>query len=477
MKLKRINKVGIIFLILLIISVPAYSKELGNEETSEIKNIYQNNPNLKDINVSDDALFLYSTMHSILIDENSEINREIFDVEKDKYYYYDEDISILIPHIKTFVLEPGEEDTVYSLIEINPNEKEKIKQEEYLKDFRKKYPTKYVTVGIVTFISVENKEELLENFTESDAKMFESIYDLNKLNSPLYKRKQVADELKEKYYNKEILGDVYVTDENLDIISEYHAWLLENDEFYVDEMVYTFYDDDLKSLGIEYQYIVPYPEDNIDRAMNTINLNKNETEKKIQKEYIIKLREKYPAKFVRSGINNFVTIENKQQFLKEFSSSDKEIFTSISKIENELIEKKQKEKIRQENSTPGLLWLANAHYDMARNAAIYNNFTESQQNVVAIHAPVPDTWLGPIIRNIYHYCGPINITIPIIGTITKDCDCAATEVVEYSDRTKQKEKTFESLGYCSHFISDISNSLHTDYAIAQVINAIDEASI
>ena len=88
------------------------------------------------------------------------------------YSYIDEDL--LFECAWVFASPIDIKKVFYETLE-NSSSNESNDMLQYLKDFDRKYPTKYVKTGHVTFITVENKDVLLSEISDEDIQMFRKI--------------------------------------------------------------------------------------------------------------------------------------------------------------------------------------------------------------------------------------------------------------------------------------------------------------
>ena len=147
------------------ITLPAMNEkewqpEMNEYQRAAIEKAYPKEK-LQGINVSDAALVTFLSFDFYVNNETADINLK----------YIDEDL-VGIYNSWIFAADPDTKNNYITLIQ-NSNRKDPSPEEmiAFLKDFDEKHPAKYVRLGLVTFITIENKSEI----SEKDWQMIQTI--------------------------------------------------------------------------------------------------------------------------------------------------------------------------------------------------------------------------------------------------------------------------------------------------------------
>ncbi|NLI63018.1 MAG: hypothetical protein GX362_06465 [Methanosarcinaceae archaeon] len=135
--------------------------------------------------------------------------------------YVDEDISGFFVNYQVFANTPVVIEKFYN--NIDTSTKEGVLLKEYYKDFLKKYPLKFIRSGVVTFITIENKEQLFEEFSEEDMINLTEIAKINdcarKPRISLFgmelNEETIKAQIEAEYFNDEILKGINISSSNL----------------------------------------------------------------------------------------------------------------------------------------------------------------------------------------------------------------------------------------------------------------------
>ncbi|WNY26353.1 hypothetical protein [Methanolapillus ohkumae] len=279
---------------------------------------------------------------------------------------------------------------------------------------------------------------------------------------------------KDTYYNRQILNGINVPDKTLESFARFSVWLEEQGvDAEAEEINLIYIDDDLKAVT-EYAWVFAAKPDTKQFVAEKIAAEQAESESLFSTESDFNnlntsfafFEQKYPVKYVHTGLVTFITVENKKQFVADFSEEDEQMLKKISDI----IDKSNENIIapKWSSSNPDM------HGDMARWAAEKNGLNESQIDLIADNAAAPDNWGFPWYQEIWeknykHFCGPIAlniggtiITLAHVGGAPGSCE----EYVNIAKNLSNDSK-YINLGYSTHFMCDISNPLHTGYVIVQ----------
>ncbi|MDR2944591.1 MAG: hypothetical protein LBU81_05890 [Methanosarcinales archaeon] len=347
----------------------------------------------------------------------------------------------------------------------------------------------------VTYNSIED-EPAEEDLTPS-------IYNStgsNSTNDPIADEPEGAVELIEyervpidAAYSRDILQNINVSDNTLESFSRFGLWLKEQGvDAEAEDINVMYIDDDLRSLE-GYWVFATRPES---KEMYIEILQNSKSENASPDEMISFLKnfdEKYPVKYVRTGLVLFITVENKEALLSEISEEKKQTLKDISNAVLEEASIKGNEVITSNwgSSNP------NIHADMSRWASEKAGFDPYYVDIISENVAEPDNvsfidvinienivispsgyLLGGIfitgaeyvyLKNYNHYYNPTALNGLGFGGAP---NCIEDEFNGISIAGSNEEKSIH-LSYASHYLADLSMPLHTNYAVNQITGFAD----
>lgn len=285
-------------------------------------------------------------------------------------------------------------------------------------------------------------------------------------------------------YSRDKLGDINVSDGILEAFTRFGLWLDEkNVDVVAENITLVYVDDDLKVIE-NYWVFASRPESRESRLEKIKNSkNKNPSSEEMVA-FLQKFDEKYPLKYVHTGVVLFITVENKEALLSEISEEDLQMLEAI---KNVILEKKSMD-LKWGSSNP------NVHLDMSGTAAKKVGFNEYYINIIANNAAVPDD--VDFIENIDGFDIAISLTPPFYvlnGLVLNTAEYfylknynhyynptngfgGAIDSIEWMYYKilipGPKENKSANLSYSSHYMADLSMPLHTNYATTQAIASL-----
>ncbi|WNY29166.1 hypothetical protein MmiEs2_13890 [Methanimicrococcus stummii] len=267
-------------------------------------------------------------------------------------------------------------------------------------------------------------------------------------------------------YSKDKLQNINVSEDTLQEFSRFGLWLEEQKvDAKAEDINVLYIDDDLRVIE-NYWIFAARPaskERNIEIIQNSKNKDPSSDE---MIAFLKKFDEKYPAKYVRTGLVLFVTIENKDVLLSEISKEDIQILENISNVllHSSSIKKSNSIISNWGSSTP------NVHADMSRWAAERAGFNSNYVDIISNNAAAPDYFNpGTSLPHIYeqnykHYYNPLGLGF----------GGAPHEINDYYALTRygSTEERCVNLSYASHYMADLSMPLHTNYAVKQAARSV-----
>ncbi|MDV0447577.1 hypothetical protein MsAg5_14840 [Methanosarcinaceae archaeon Ag5] len=293
------------------------------------------------------------------------------------------------------------------------------------------------------------------------------------------------------YLRKEILKDFSVSDGTLESFSAFSIWLKKQGvDAEAEGINLIFIDDDLFNLTPEAWIFAATPEtkkiieekinsaENLDMspAIDSKDSDKKLYSKEEMQSYLKNFDEKYPTKYINTGLVTYITVENKELLMKDFSEEDELILQQILWI----VISPNKEDIKVSNwpsSSPSNIhkdmtaWACDRANDLSRPGINASNAS----SYISANASWPD------------YAPPL-LDIPFIGPLTdayehnyKHYYCPATGFGGAISATEGNlsfnsiinplttEQKFNKLGNATHYVADLSTPLHTKYAVTQTI--------
>ncbi|MDR2943503.1 MAG: hypothetical protein LBU81_00170 [Methanosarcinales archaeon] len=262
-------------------------------------------------------------------------------------------------------------------------------------------------------------------------------------------------------YSRDKLQNINVSDNTLESFSRFGLWLEEQGvDAEAEDINVMYIDDDLRSLE-GYWVFATRPES---KEMYIEILQNSKSENVSPDEMISFLKnfdEKYPVKYVRTGLVLFITVENKEALLSEISEEDKQTLKDISDAILEEASIKGNEVITSNWGSEN----PNMHGDMAGWAAEKAGFDPYYADIISDNAAEPDFF--SILPNVYernykHYYNP---DIEFGG--------APESIDNYYNNigsTGLIDEKYVNLSYASHYMADLSMPLHTNYASQQAAN-------
>ncbi|MDR2944219.1 MAG: hypothetical protein LBU81_03945 [Methanosarcinales archaeon] len=264
-------------------------------------------------------------------------------------------------------------------------------------------------------------------------------------------------------YSRDILGNINVSDNTLKSFSQFGSWLENRGvDAEAEDINIMFIDDDLRSIE-GYWVFATRPES---KEMYIEMIQNSKSENASPDEMISFLKtfdEKYPVKYLRTGLVLFITVENKEALLSEISEKEIRMLGDISNLILKEASIKGNEVITSNwgSSNP------NMHGDMSGWASEKAGFDPYYVDIISDYAAEPDFFAPSI--NVYednykHYYNPTNQfggapnwtnnyynNVSLAGTMDEKCI---------------------NLSYASHYMADLSMPLHTNYAVEQMINYV-----
>lgn len=249
-----------------------------------------------------------------------------------------------------------------------------------------------------------------ENSSDSEI----SIYNLTNtsLNDSLAgTEKQFAEVIEykkvpiDKAYSKNKLQNINVSNGTLEAFSRFELFLAkQNVDPEAENISIMYIDDDLRAIE-NYWIFAARPESKerrIEKIQNSKSTNPSSEE---MIAFLKQFDEKYPVKYVHTGVALFITVENKDVLLSEISKEDIQMLQNISNILLNESSVKSNEIITSNwgSSNPNL------HGDMSGWAAEKAGFSSNYANIISNNAAAPDffsTSSDIIERNYNHYYNP-----------------------------------------------------------------------
>ncbi|MDV0445386.1 hypothetical protein MmiAt1_09630 [Methanimicrococcus sp. At1] len=190
-----------------------------------------------------------------------------------------------------------------------------------------------------------------------------------------YKKVPIDDD-----YSKNKLQKINVSDDTLEAFSRFGLWLDDQKiDAKAEDINVMYIDDDLRVIE-NYWIFATRPESkerNIEIIQNSQSKDPSPDE---MITFLKKFDEKYPIKYVRTGLALFVTVENKDVLLSELSKEDIQMFEAI---KNALLEGKSMD-LKWGSSNP------NIHADMSGWAAQEAGFDSYYTGIISRNASEPD---------------------------------------------------------------------------------------
>ncbi|WNY23900.1 hypothetical protein MmiHf6_12230 [Methanimicrococcus hongohii] len=286
-------------------------------------------------------------------------------------------------------------------------------------------------------------------------------------------------------YSRDKLGNINVTDGILEAFTRFGLWLDEEKvDVVVEDTNIMYIDDDLRAIE-NYWVFATRPESKESRLEKIKNSKSKNPSSEEMVAFLEKFDEKYPLKYVYTGVVLFITVENKETLLSEISEEDLQMLEAI---KNVLLEKKSMD-LKWGSSNP------NVHLDMSGTAAKKVGFNEYYINMIANNAAVPDD--VDFIENINGFDIAISFTPPFYilnGLVLNAVEYfylknynhyynptngfgGAIDSIEWmyykTSIPGPKEKKSANLSYSSHYMADLSMPLHTNYAITQAVDYLN----
>lgn len=250
--------------------------------------------------------------------------------------YVDEDISGFFVNYQVFANTPVVIEKFYN--NIDTSTKEGVLLKEYYKDFLKKYPLKFIRSGVVTFITIENKEQLFEEFSEEDMINLTEIAKINdcarKPRISLFgmelNEETIKAQIEAEYFNDEILKGINISSSNLqDIVVStvydvYYDGIFEDNPEVIADLNLYMIDEDIKYPNgrqnpIAYDWLIA-PQSVEEKEEILLKIEKSRDEKLLSELKVF--YEKYPTVYVTSSFWTFITVENKESFSFEFEQNE-----------------------------------------------------------------------------------------------------------------------------------------------------------
>lgn len=139
-------------------------------------------------------------------------------------------------------------------------------------------------------------------------------------------------------YSREILGDINVSDGTLETFTRFGLWLDEkNVDVVAENITLVYVDDDLKVIE-NYWVFASRPESRESRLEKIKNSKSKNPSPDEMVAFLEEFDEKYPVKYVRTGVVLFITVENKEALLSEISRKD---IRMLRAIKNAILEKEE----------------------------------------------------------------------------------------------------------------------------------------
>jgi len=291
-------------------------------------------------------------------------------------------------------------------------------------------------------------------------------------------------------YSREILQNINVSDDILEAFSRFGLWLeTQNVDTNTEDINIMYIDDDLRV--IENYWIFATRPEAKEMYIEMIQNSKSENPSPAEMiDFLHNFGERYPVKYVRTGLALFITVENKDFLLSDISEEDIQMLESM---KNALLEETYMN-LNWGSSNP------NVHADMSRWAAEKAGFSSGDVNIISNFAAEPDnvsfidcidiplvhmgilynigslglfayvggSVIGGVIEYFYlknynHYYNPMSTFGIGFGGAPA---CIENEYNSISTSGSKNEK-LEHLSYSSHYMADLSMPLHVNYASEQ----------
>ncbi|WNY23915.1 hypothetical protein MmiHf6_12380 [Methanimicrococcus hongohii] len=266
-------------------------------------------------------------------------------------------------------------------------------------------------------------------------------------------------------YSKAKLQNINVSDDTLEAFSRFELWLVEqNVDAKAENISIMYIDDDLRAIE-NYWVFATRPESKEMYLKTMQNSKSSDVSSNEMVSFMKKIDEKYPVKYVQTGVALFVTVENKEALLSDFSEKDTMMLENISHVILEESSLKKNEVITSNwgSSNPNL------HADMSRWAAEKAGFDTNSVNIISNNANAPDFFSIPdniLERNYDHYYNP-----------RSNFGGAPIKINEYYHNINSAgsmDAKCLQLSYASHYMADLSMPLHTNYAGDQSTTFFDD---
>ncbi|MDR0766909.1 MAG: hypothetical protein LBE57_00455, partial [Methanosarcinales archaeon] len=282
-------------------------------------------------------------------------------------------------------------------------------------------------------------------------------------------------------YSKDKLQNINVSDGTLEAFSRFGQWLdTQNVNAAAEDINIMYIDDDLRV--IENYWIFATRPESKERYIEIIRESKSRNPSPDEMiDFLDRFDERYPVKYVRTGLALFITVENKDALLSEISKED---IRMLEAIRSALLEETRME-LNWGSSNP------NIHADMSRWAAERAGFDPYYVNIISNHAAKPDevSYIDVMLSNIVeftpsgilingilistveflylknynHYYNPTALNGNGVGGAPANIEKELNSILTATS----KEEKVKHLSYASHYMADLSMPLHTNHAVNQ----------
>ena len=267
--------------------------------------------------------------------------------------------------------------------------------------------------------------------------------------------------INEESYPREKLQGMNISDDTLKVFSLIEI-RLKNEGIKSEEIQIPYIDDDLRTID-GYWVFASNPEikENHLEILKEAQLHSGKDESSDELVLFVEnFYEKYPTKYVNTGIVTFITVENKDDMFSELTNEDRKMLGKASEaILNELARKHNEEitsKWGSENP--------NVHGDMSEKAALFAGFTAAQAEIIKNNSGEPDYFYTSddyYHTNYQHYYNPNDLLGAGFGGAPERVNHYYSEI-GLAETTEEK---LVKLAYASHYMADLSMPLHTSHAV------------